>query len=523
MRVLGRRGMVASPHYLATGAGVAILRRGGSAVDAAITTNAVLAVVTPYVCGIGGDLFAIVYADGALHGLNGSGRAPLEATPERMRELAGSDALPEFGPLTITVPGCVDAWWRLHQRFGRLPFADVLADAIGYAEDGFPVSEEFERSIERSAQIFHPSTPARQTFLPDGHAPRTGTMFRQPNLARTLRSIAENGPDAYYRGPIGAEIVRAVREAGGVLSSQDLEAHAADWVEPLSATYRNVTVYELPPNSQGITALVMLNILSRLPQEALTGSDEQYVHTLAEVARLAYADRERYLSDPRFMTVEAQSLLSPSYAETRASLVGDRANPGAPAGQPGDTIYLCTADGDGNLVSLIESNYRGIGSGVMGGTTGIMLQNRGTWFSLDPEHVNVIAPGKRTMHTLMPGMAFRDGHPWLVFGTMGGSMQAQIHVELLTRMLDRGLSIDEALDAPRFDAVLGSAEGEPVLAIESRFSPETVEALRKRGNAVHDWPPYTAQAGHAHMIEVLDSGAYAGASDPRTQSLALGY
>jgi gamma-glutamyltranspeptidase/glutathione hydrolase len=282
-------------------------------------------------------------------------------------------------------------------------------------------------------------------------------------------------------------------------------------------------VYELPPNSQGITALVMLNILSRLPHEALTGSDEQYVHTLAEVARLAYADRERYLSDPRFMTVEAQSLLSPSYAGARASLVGDRANPGAPAGQPGDTIYLCTADGDGNLVSLIESNYRGIGSGVMGGSTGIMLQNRGTWFSLDPEHVNVIAPGKRTMHTLMPGMAFRDGRPWLVFGTMGGSMQAQIHVELLTRMLDRGLSIDEALDAPRFDAVLGSAEGEPVLAIESRFSPETVEALRKRGNAVHEWPPYTAQAGHAHMIEVLDSGAYAGASDPRTQSLALGY
>jgi gamma-glutamyltranspeptidase/glutathione hydrolase len=515
--------MVASPHYLATGAGVNILRRGGSAVDAAIAANAVLAVVKPYVCGIGGDLFAIIYADGTLHGLNGSGRAPAEARPERMRTLAGANRLPEFGPLTITVPGCVDAWWRLHQRFGRLPFEDVLADAVRYADEGFPVSAEFERSIEVSARIFHPSTPARETFLPGGSVPREGSIFRQPNLAASLESIAREGADAYYRGPIGREIVRAVREAGGVLSTEDLETHTGEWVELLSIRYRNVTVYELPPNSQGLTALIMLNILAQLPEDAIAGGEEEYIHTLSEVARLAYADRERYFTDRDHMKTAPEAFLSPAYARARTPMVRQQAATHVSPGEPGDTIYLCTADGDGNLVSLIESNYRGIGSGVMGGSTGIMLQNRGTWFSLDEEHVNVIAPGKRTMHTLMPGMAFRGGQPWLVFGTMGGSMQAQIHVELLTRMLDRGMRIDEALDAPRFDAVLGSDGGKPVLAIEDRVPAEAVEGLRARGNAVRLWPAYTAQAGHAHAIEILSSGAYAGASDPRTESLALGY
>lgn len=523
MRVLGRRGMVASPHYLATGAGVDILRRGGNAVDAAIATNAVLAVVKPYVCGIGGDLFAIVYHDGALHGLNGSGRAPAQATPERMRELAGSDVLPQFGPLTITVPGCVDAWWRLHQRFGRLPFAAVLESAVHYAQDGFPVSAEFERSIERSAAIFHPSTPASETFLPGGKAPAEGSIFRQPNLAGTLRAIADDGPDVYYRGAIGQEIVRAVREAGGVLSTGDLEDHTRDWVQPLSVPYRDVTVYELPPNSQGLTALMMLNILSSLPTGAVTGSEEEYIHTVSEAARLAYADRERYFTDRHYMKTAPEAFLSRSYAATRAQSIDDRATAGVPAGEPGDTIYLCTADGDGNLVSLIESNYRGIGSGVMGGSTGVMLQNRGTWFSLDPDHVNVIAPGKRTMHTLMPAMAFRGERPWLVFGTMGGSMQAQIHVEVLTRMLDRGMRLDEALDAPRFDAVMGDEDGKPILSVEGRVADNVLDDLAKRGNAVHVWPPYTAQAGHAHGIEVLESAAYVGAADPRTESLALGY
>jgi gamma-glutamyltranspeptidase/glutathione hydrolase len=515
--------MVASPHYLATGAGLEILRRGGNAVDAAIGANAVLAVVTPYVCGIGGDLFAMVYQSGHLHGLNASGRAPAESTPERMVELAGGPTLPELGPLTITVPGCVDGWWRLHRRFGRLPFRSLFEDAIHYAESGFPVSAGFQYSIERSAPAFHPATPARETFLPDGQVPREGTVFRQPELATSLNVIAEHGADAYYRGPIGVEIVRAVRQAGGVLSEADLERHTSDWVEPLSISYRGVTVYELPPNSQGMIALLMLNILNHLPAEAVSGNDEAYVHTLSEVARIAYADRARYVTDREAMTVPAHAFLSPSYGAQRAELIGERAAPNVPPGEPGDTIYLCTADAEGNLVSLIESNYRGIGSGVMGGTTGIMLHNRGTWFSLDPREANVIAPGKRTMHTLMPAMAFRGTRPWLVFGTMGGSMQAQIHVQVLTRLLDRGMHIDEALDAPRFDAVLGNGDDGPILGLEGRFSHGTLEGIRERGNTVQLWPAYTAAAGHAHIIEVADSGSYVGASDPRTDSLALGF
>lgn len=526
MRRLGRRGMVCSPHYLATGAGVAVLRRGGTAVDAAIATNAVLAVVTPYMCGLGGDLFAQVYTahDRRLVGLNGSGRAPGAATPEAIVERAGRTTMPARGPLAITVPGCVDAWGRLHQRYGSLPFADLLADAIVYAEEGFPVSREFARAITVQAPVFHPETPARETFLPGGSPPREGETFRQPRLARTLRAIAQAGPEVYYRGEIGAEIARAVGAVGGLLSADDLAAHTADWVTPLSIAYRDVTVYELPPNSQGAVALVMLGILNHLPPEAIAAGGAASVHLLAEVARLAYADREAYLSDPAAMAIEVDALLRDGYLAQRAALVGERVVAPAPAGSPGDTVYLCAADGDGNLVSLIESNFMGIGCGVMAGETGIMLQNRGAWFSLDPAHVNVIAPGKRTMHTLMPGMAFRGDQPWLVFGTMGGSMQPQIHVQLLTRLIDGGLPLDVAIDAPRFDAVAGAdADNRPRLELEGRFPPDVVADLWRRGHAPAVTEPYTSAMGHAHAIERLGSGSYLGVADPRAESLALGY
>jgi gamma-glutamyltranspeptidase/glutathione hydrolase len=414
MRTMGRHGMVASPHYLATGAGLAALRRGGTAVDAAIATNAVLAVVTPYMCGIGGDLFAQVYnaADGSLTGLNGSGRAPAEATCERVATLAdGATRVPARGPLPITVPGCVEAWGRLHERYGRLPFADVLADAITYAADGFPVTDAFSRSITASAAVLHPDTPARETFLPHGRAPREGEMFRQPRLARTLSAIAEGGPDVYYREDVGREIVRAVRAVGGLLSEDDLASHHSDWVEPMSVQYRDTTVYELPPNSQGMIALMMLAMLERLPREPIAAGGAAYIHLLAEVARLAYADREAYLTDPDQMALPPSAFLSDRYIRQRAALVGEAAGTPVVAGYPGDTIYLCTADGEGSMVSLIESNSIGIGSGVMAGETGIMLHDRGHSFSLVEGDANVIAPRKRPMHTLMPGMAFRDGSP----------------------------------------------------------------------------------------------------------------
>lgn len=527
MRMMGTRGMVASPHYLATGAGLEVLRKGGNAVDAAIATNAVLAVVTPYLCGIGGDLFAQVYsaADGSLIGLNGSGRAPAEATRERVSELAGGGSrVPARGPLAITVPGCVDAWGRLHERFGHLKLTDILADAIFYADSGFPVTAGFARSIAASASILHPDTPARETFLPGGVPPEEGQIFRQPRIALTLRAIADDGPEAYYRGDISKEIARAVRAVGGLLSEEDLARHTATWVEPLSTQYRGITVYELPPNSQGMIALLMLQMLQQIPASRLQGGGAEYVHLVAEVARLAYADREQYLTDIEHMRISPGSLLTEEYARQRVRQVGDRVSPPALAGTPGDTIYLCTADGEGNLVSLIESNFMGIGSGVMAGETGVMLQNRGHWFSLDPEHVNVIAPGKRTMHTLMPGMAFKDDKPWLVFGTMGGSAQAQIHVELLTRLIDQGVHVDEAIDAPRFDAVVGEGEGgRPALAVEGRFSSDVTDDLRARGHDVSVAEPYSSAFGHAHAIRVTENGSYIGAADPRAESLALGF
>jgi gamma-glutamyltranspeptidase len=525
MRRMSRRGMVASPHYLATESGLRVLRVGGSAVDAAIATNAVLSVAAPYMCGLGGDLFAQVYDAGSreLSGLNGSGRAAAEATVERVRDLAAGSLMPERGPLTVTVPGCVEAWGRLHERFGHLAWAELFADAIRHASEGFPVSAGFAVAIERSAKFLHPETPAAETFLPNGLLPVEGQIVTQPRLARTLSAIATTGPDAYYRGAIGGELVRALCAVGGLLSTEDLASHRSDWIEPLSLRYRDVDVFELPPNSQGIIALMMLDILQNLPSPAIARGGETYVHLLAETARLAYADREAFITDSEHMDVQPDQLLSPEYGRERSLLVHEHAAAHCPAGSPGDTVYLCTADQDGNLVSLIESNYMGIGSGIMAGETGVMLQNRGAWFSLDQAHPNVIAPRKRTMHTLMPGMAFRQGKPWLVFGTMGGSMQAQIHVQILTRLIDQGLRVDGAIDAPRFDAVSGYTHGRPRLALERRFDDEVQADLFARGHAVDLLEPYTSEMGHAHAIEILDNGVYVGVADPRSEGLALGY
>lgn len=526
--------MVGSPHYLATAAGVDALRRGGSAVDAAIATNAVLAVVTPHLCGMGGDLFALLYQadNGELAGLNGSGRAPREATAERVRALAagqpgagkpgGGERMPQRGPLTITVPGCVQAWGALHERFGRLPLADVLGEAIRYAEQGFPISARFADSLKLVLPVLHPDTPARETFLPDGTLPVEGQILVQPRLARTLRTVAREGTAAFYRGPIAQEIARSVRAVGGLLSALDLEEHRADWVEPLSVRYRDVTLYELPPNSQGIVALMMLAMLDRVPSEMLGTDSVEYIHRLAEAARLAYADRDRYITDPEHMTVDLEALLSERYGRERVHVLDDRASGVTAMGESGDTAYMCAADAEGNLVSLIESNYMGIGSGVMAGETGVMLQNRGASFSLSAGHPNVIASRKRTMHTLMPAMAFRGGRPWLVFGTMGGSSQPQIQVQILSRLVDQGMRLDEAIDAPRFDAAVGlDVDGRPLIQFENGFPGAVIEALAQRGHGIEEVRPYSL--GHAHAIQILQDGVYVGAADPRTDSLALGY
>jgi gamma-glutamyltranspeptidase len=526
MRAMATGGMVASPHYLATATGLHILRKGGTAVDAAIGTNAVLAVVTPYVCGIGGDLFAQVYsaADRSLVGLNGSGRAAAEATPERVRELTGGARIPARSPLAVTVPGCVEGWGRLHERFGRLPLAEILTDAIHYAGEGFPVTHAFSASMAAVASFLHLDTPAAETFLPDGVPPAEGQILVQARIARTLRAIAQDGPDVFYRGWVADELVHSLRAVGGLLSTEDLAEHRSDWVEPLSIRYRDITVYELPPNSQGVIALLMLGMLDRLPADPIRAGGEEYIHLLAEVQRLAYADRLRFVTDPDHMTIAVEDLLSDRWINERVVRVRDQATSDVLQGNPGDTIYLCTADAEGNLVSLIQSNWMGIGSGVMAGETGVMLHNRGHWFSLDPTDANVIAPRKRTMHTLMPGMAFRDEKPCLVFGTMGGSGQAQIHVELLTRIIDQGLQLDDAIAAPRFDAVVGGdGHGRPAIMMEGRFAPDVVAALERRGHGVRLIDAYSSAVGHAHAIQILENGVYVGAADPRHDSLALGY
>jgi gamma-glutamyltranspeptidase/glutathione hydrolase len=399
----------------------------------------------------------------------------------------------------------------------------LIADAITYAEDGFPVTAEFAAAIEQSVQIFHSATPAREVFLPGGSPPREGQVLSQPRLARTLRAITAEGPAVFYRGALAEELIGALRNIGGIMTLADLDEHEASWEEPLFTQYRDIKVCELPPNSQGVIALMMLQMLQQLPAQSIKEGEAGYIHLLAEVARLAYADREACLSDPEHMTVASADLLSERYARSRAAHIEKQAMARALQGIAGDTVYVCVADAEGNLVSLNQSNWMGFGSGVMAGETGVMLHNRGAWFSLEPGHANVIAPRKRTMHTLMPGMAFRDGEPWLLFGTMGGSAQAQIHVQLLTRIVDQDMAIDEALDAPRFDAVAGTdATGRPVIAMEGRFPTEVVDELRRRGHAILMLPPYSSTMGHAHIIQISDR-IYAGASDPRTHSLALGF
>jgi gamma-glutamyltranspeptidase / glutathione hydrolase len=506
------RGCLASPHHLASAAGLDVLAEGGNAVDAAIATNLVLGVVLPYLCGFGGDLFALVWQDG-LSGYNGSGRAPAAATVESVTVGAGSDLMPTFGPLAVTVPGAIDGWFTLLERFGTRSFSELAEPALRYARDGFEVSAKAMASIAVARDRFAWS-PSWQAVY--GSA-RTGGELRQPDLARTIERLSLDGPEAYYRGPIAEAIVEHVRSLGGLMAPEDLAEHAGDWVDPLSIRYRDVDVWELPPNTQGVTALEAMNIvevLGGLPQD---GPDRQ--HLMIEAIKLALADRDSYVSDPAAMPVPAQILASTEWAAERARSVDrDRAGtprPGRPA--PGGTAYLCAADRDGMLVSLIQSNYMGFGSGVTVPGWGINLQNRGAFFSLDPAHVNAIAPGKRTLHTLIPAMAFREGRPWLVFGAMGGDGQAQTHLQLLARIADDGEDIQRAIDAPRW---LVSPLDWSVTA-ESRLDPATLDDLRARGHRLAATEDYHSMMGHAHAIVVADDG-YRVATDPRAEGAALG-
>ena len=527
--------MVVTPHPLATMAGVEALRDGGTAVDAAVAANAMLAVVYCNACGLGGDAFALVWdpVEGRLHGLNGSGRSPAALTIDAVRQ-AGHETMPVRGPLPVTVPGAVEAWAQLLERFGRRSLADAVAPAARTAEAGYALTAINVRSIEGFLPDFDEA--ARAVFAPRGRAPGAGDTLRQPLLAASLRTIAVGGRDAYYGGPIGAEIARALQAAGGVMTDGDIAAHRGEWVDPIGTTYGGVEVATIPPNSQGITALMALNVLRVLavdpawptPRELPAGSplDPERLHAQIEAAKVAWSERDRCVADPSRALADPAELLSPDHARWMASrLSPDRAQRFEPRNPPGGgTVYLCAADADGMMVSLIESNFMGFGSGVMGGSTGIMLQNRGAYFSLDPGHPNALAPSSRTLHTLMPGMLLRDGRAEVALGAMGGDGQPQTMVQLVAALVDDRLGPQAAVDRPRFVASteeLGAPLG-PIQIERDGLDEEGAEALRARGHEVSLVEPRTPLMGWAQVIRRERDGSYTGGADPRADSLAAG-
>lgn len=534
--VIATHGMAATSQPLATQVALDILKAGGSAVDAAIAANATLGLMEPTGCGIGGDLFAIVWdaEAGKLTGLNGSGRSPRALTLDHFRE-NGIRQVPESGPLSVSVPGAVDGWFALHERFGRLPIAEVLAPAIGYAKNGFPVSELIAHYWELNARYFMENAEYpgfRDTYMPGGKVPAKGDVFRNPRLATTYEKIAAAGRDAFYEGEIARKIDAYMTEHGGFLRYDDLARHVSEWIAPASTNYRGYEVYELPPNAQGIAALQMLNILEGYNLAAMGFGSAEYVHTFVETKKVVYEDRARWYADMDFFNAPVDRLISKAYAEERRKLIApDTAAKTYAAGdmvlEEGDTIYLTVADADGNMVSLIQSNFSGMGSGMTPGDLGFMLQNRGALFSLDPRHPNVFEPGKRPFHTIIPAFVMKDGKPWMSFGVMGGSMQPQGHVQILVNMIDFGMNTQEAGDAARIRHTGSSQPTDEVMTdggtvyLESGYSEAVRERLRQKGHTVAT--EATNYGGYQAIRRDAEQGVYYGASESRKDGQAAGY
>ena len=531
--VIAPHGMAATSQPLATQVALGILKAGGSAADAAIAANAALGLMEPTGCGIGGDLFAIVWdaEKRELTGLNASGRSPRAMTLEYFRD-NGIDKIPPFGPLPVSVPGAVDGWFELHGRYGRLPMNDILAPAIAYANNGFPVSEVIAHYFKSNERRIGEYPGFRDTFMPNGHVPRKGEIFRNPRLAKTYATIAENGRDAFYKGDIAREIDAHMAEQGGLLTYDDLAAHTSEWVTPVSTNYRGWDVYELPPNGQGIAALQILNILEGFDIESMGFGSAEYVHALVEAKKLAWEDRAKYYADMDFADVPVARLISKDYADERRALISmERAARTLPAGdarlEHGDTIYLTVADKDGNMVSLIQSNYRGMGSGMIPGELGFVLQDRAELFALDPDHANVVAGGKRPFHTIIPAFVMKDGKPLISFGLMGGGMQPQGHAQVVVNMVDFGMNLQEAGDAARVNHV-GSSEPTGtkmtdggVVHLESTFSQETRDKLEALGHTLG--PSNGSFGGYQAIMWDEEQGVYYGASEVRKDGQAAGY
>jgi gamma-glutamyltranspeptidase/glutathione hydrolase len=531
--VIAPHAMAATSQPLATQVALDILKAGGNAVDAAIAANAALGLMEPTGNGIGGDLFAIVWdADNEeLVGLNASGRAPALMTREYFAN-RGLDEIPSFGPLPVSVPGAVDGWFELHDRYGRLGMREILEPAIAYARTGFPVSEVIaDLFVLNKKRIGHyPGFAA--TYMPEGDVPKKGELFRNPRLAATLEQIAEGGRDAFYKGEIARQIDAYMREQGGLLRYEDLAAHTSEWVTPVSTNYRGWQVFELPPSGQGIAALQILNILEGFDLAAMGLGSADYIHTLVEAKKLAFEDRARYYADMDFADVPVERLISKEYAAERRRLIDPgKAASAYPAGdvklESGDTIYLTVADADGNMVSLIQSNYRGMGSGMTPGDLGFVLQNRAELFALQPGHANVLEPGKRPFHTIIPAFVMKDGRPLMSFGLMGGAMQPQGHAQIVVNMVDFGMNLQEAGDAARVNHKGSSAPTGSVMTdggvvhLESGFSEATRERLKAMGHTLG--PSDGSFGGYQAIMRDDEQGVYYGASEVRKDGQAAGY
>jgi len=528
--VIAQQGMAATSQPLATQVALDILKQGGSAVDAAIAANAMLGLVEPTGCGIGGDLFAIVWdaETKQLHGLNASGRSPAALKAEYFTE-QGLTTIPSFGPLPVSVPGAVDGWFSLHEKFGRLPMTSILSPAIEYARRGYPVSEVVAYYWQMNVDRIGEYEGFADVFMPNGKAPTTGQIFKNPSLAATYEKIATGGRDAFYKGDIARVIGAYMKEQGGFLSYEDLAAHTSEWVEPLSTNYRGYDVWELPPNGQGIAALQILNILEQYDIEGMGFGSADYIHTFVEAKKLAFEDRAKYYADPAFNDIPVDALISKDYAQKRRALINpNKAAKRYDAGViEGDTIYLTVADKDGNMVSLIQSNYRGMGSGMTPPELGFILQNRGELFTLAPNHFNSYEPKKRPFHTIIPAMVTRNNKPWLSFGVMGGATQPQMHAQIVVNLIDFGMNLQEAGDAPRFIHVGSSSPtgalmkdgGE--LSMETGFATEVRRTLYERGHQLSD--KLGIYGGYQAILYDADKQVYFGASESRKDGQAAGY
>ncbi|MGM0587306.1 MAG: gamma-glutamyltransferase [Bacteroidota bacterium] len=538
--VIGEHGMVATSQPLAVQVGLDILKDGGNAIDAAIAVNATLGVVEPTGNGIGGDLFAIVWSaeDEQLYGLNASGRSPLGMSYRDLKkELKKRDreSIPPYGLLPISVPGAVDGWFELHNKLGSMPMDKILQPAINYAEDGFPVSELIAFYWELGARIHNDEVGAFiEEMTIDGRAPNKGEIMKRPTLASTLRKLAQEGRDVFYEGEIADQIDAFMKEHGGYLRKNDFQEHTSTWVDPVSVNYRGYDVYELPPNGQGIAALQMLQILEEYDLASMGHMSEQALHYMIEAKKLAFEDRAKFYADPDFAEIPIEQILSKDYALERMKEIGERSSNQVPSGmsllEDGDTVYLTTADKDGNMVSLIQSNYRGMGSGVVVPGLGFVFQDRGELFSMDKDHANAYEPGKRPFHTIIPGFVMKDGQPFMSFGVMGGAMQPQGHVQIVTNIIDYGLNLQEAGDAPRWrhvgstqptdasDAILKDGG---TVNLESAYSWDVVRGLMMRGHEIqYNLGGY---GGYQAIMYDAQQGVYYGASESRKDGQAAGY